>query len=93
MGTAVSCDRLWCAKSSNPGLQEGEDDGRGVTVCQSDGVVMGVLGASSGVLVICTYEVNGRENLHPVKTWDTPIRDGFRIQDAVVTTRTPVAGF
>ncbi len=36
-GGAVSCTRLWCAKLSNPVLQEVEGDGLGVTADQRDG--------------------------------------------------------
>ncbi len=50
-------------------------------------------------LVVCTNEVDGRENLHScedtvVDVWQgISVRDGVRIPGTVVTTTPPVAGF
>ncbi len=58
-------------------------------------------GILMAILVVCTYEVDGQENVNPMKRSDTvmdvwqgiSVRDGVLIQGTVVTTRPPVAGF
>ncbi len=52
-------------------------------------------------MVVCTYEVDGRENFHPVKRQDIVMgvwqrvsdRNGDRIQGMLITTTPPVSAY